>query len=160
IDINSNGDLGMTFMESSATEDISEYISMYVTGQSVFDAGDNTMQDAVVTHPGINFYSADGRIPYRAGDYSTTSVDPVDDSFWSVNMYKGTAAYDTGIANFSVSPRGLAPRSLFLTTISSAATPINAVVERTSPKLSAAADALLGSQDATLDVSSVNRLFA
>jgi hypothetical protein len=157
IDINAEGDLGMTFMESSADE----YISMYVTGQSVFDAG-GTMQDAVVTHPGINFYRGNGQLPYRAGDYSTVSVAPDGISFSAGNMYKGTSLYNTGIANFLVSPNGLAPRrrALFLTTISGVATPINAVVERTSPKLSAAADALLGSQDATLDVSSVNRLFA
>jgi hypothetical protein len=101
IDMNYEGDLGMTFMESSP----SEYVSMYVTGQSIYDSpGD--MQTPVVTHPGTSRYTIS-----RVGDYSGISVDPNDGlTFWAANEYKGNSPYfNTGIASFSVSPQGFSP---------------------------------------------------
>ncbi len=93
-----DGSLGMTFEESSATE----YVSMYVTGQA---AGDRRgkMQPPVATHPGAGPYTSS-----RAGDYSGISVDPDSDNlFWAENLYKAadSAAWDTGIALFDVTPK-------------------------------------------------------
>lgn len=92
-----NGDLGLTFEESSATE----YVSMYVTGQSHKDAP-GTMQTPVATHPGTAPYTAT-----RAGDYAGLSVDPNSRRhFWAANLFKGTdsTAWDTGIALFDLTP--------------------------------------------------------
>jgi hypothetical protein len=95
IDMDYYGDLGMTFMESSP----SEYVSMYVTGQSIYD-GPGPMQTPVVTHPGTSRYTIN-----RVGDYSGISVDPNDGfTFWAANEYKGSGNFNTGIASFSVSP--------------------------------------------------------
>jgi hypothetical protein len=96
IDINYEGDLGLTFMESSP----SEYVSMYVTGQSIYDAP-GTLQTPVVTHPGTSRYTIS-----RVGDFSGISVDPNDGyTFWAANEYKGSSPYfNTGIASFGVSP--------------------------------------------------------
>jgi hypothetical protein len=97
IDINVNGDLGMTYMESSSTE----YVSMYVTGQNANDFG-TSMQDGAVTHPGTTRYTIS-----RVGDYSSVCVDPNDGiTFWAANEYKGASAYNTGIASFGISPLG------------------------------------------------------
>jgi hypothetical protein len=93
-----NGDLGMTFEESSTTE----YVSMYVTGQS---AGDRLgkMQRPVATHPGTGAYRVT-----RAGDFAGISVDPNSDNlFWAENLYKNTdtrIVWQTGIALFHVTP--------------------------------------------------------
>jgi hypothetical protein len=101
IEINSELDLGMTFIESSS----SEYMSMYVTGQSVYDYGSGTMQPPVVTHPGTSHYGSS-----RAGDYSGISVDPADGyTFRAANEYKGNAGWNTGVAGFGVSPNFYGP---------------------------------------------------
>ena len=97
IEVNSQGDLGLTFMESSATE----YGSMYVTGRSASDPA-GTLQTPVLAWAGSNRYTGT-----RAGDYSGISVDPTDGvSFWAANEYMGTPLWDTGIATFGVSPAG------------------------------------------------------
>jgi hypothetical protein len=106
IEINVNGDLGITYIESSP----SEYMSMYVAGQS---AGDplGTMQDGVASHPGTSNYSLS-----RVGDYSAISVDPDDGvTFWAANEYKGSSSFNTGIAEFGVSPPSTTPSSGFAT---------------------------------------------
>jgi hypothetical protein len=90
-----NGDLGMTFMESSA----SEFVSMYVTGQQAGDPA-GTMQTPVVTHPGVNPYTGS-----RGGDYSGITEDPdTGSTFWAFSMYKpGGLFWGTGLANFALS---------------------------------------------------------
>ncbi|HEV3201167.1 MAG TPA: hypothetical protein VGZ73_24870, partial [Bryobacteraceae bacterium] len=96
IAMNYEGDIGLTFMESSS----SEYLSMYVTGQSVYDWGSGAVQTPVVTHPGTGVYTSS-----RAGDYSGITVDAGDGyTFWAFNEYKGSGVWATGIANFGVSP--------------------------------------------------------
>jgi len=100
IEINTNGDLGITYIESSP----SEYMSMYVAGQA---AGDplGTMQVGVASHPGTSHYSLS-----RVGDYSAISVDPDDGvTFWAANEYKANSSFNTGIAEFGISPQGAAP---------------------------------------------------
>jgi hypothetical protein len=97
IAMNYEGDIGLTFMESSA----SEYVSMYVTGQSVMDFGSGTLQTPALAFPGTSHYTLS-----RAGDFSSLSVDPVDGyTFWAANEFKGGSAWDTGIAGFGVSPQ-------------------------------------------------------
>jgi hypothetical protein len=97
IDINTTKTLGMTFMESSPTEDM----SMYVTGRTPSRPA-GTMQTPVLTHAGVASYSGT-----RAGDYSGLTVDPSDGvSFWAASEYKAstTVLWSTGLAHFTVSP--------------------------------------------------------
>ena len=104
IDIAADGDLGMTYMESSSTE----FMSMYVTGQKVTDPQD-TMETPVLAKAGEANYATLDTIdasPYRAGDYSGINADPVDGtSFWASNEYASTDAnanWGTWIANFTL----------------------------------------------------------
>jgi CSLREA domain-containing protein len=96
IDINAAGDLGMTYMESSS----SEFVSIYVTGRTSTDAT-GTMETGVVTRAGTANYTGS-----RAGDYSSTCVDPSDGTtFWSANEFinnSAAASWATGIASFSL----------------------------------------------------------
>jgi len=103
--INGNGDVGMTFIESSA----SEYMSVYVTGATFSSAPFSmVMQTPVVAKAGEAAYNSFDPPPYRAGDYSGISVDPVDGTtFWAANEYATSdtsqpANWGTWIANFSV----------------------------------------------------------
>jgi hypothetical protein len=106
IDIAANGDLGMTFMESSD----SEYMSMYVVGQTLADPR-GVMEPPLLVKAGEANY-----IGFRAGDYSGITVDPLTNtSFWAANEYAtGTdnAYYShppnwgTWIAPFSVGGSG------------------------------------------------------
>jgi hypothetical protein len=109
IDINSAGDLGLTYMQSSDQLHMSdgedglwggEYMSMYITGQCPADgiARPNHMSAGFRAHHGVGIYSG-----WQAGNYAGIGVDPTDDSFWAGNMYKGTAYWNTGIANFTIS---------------------------------------------------------
>jgi uncharacterized repeat protein (TIGR01451 family) len=96
IDIDANGDFGMTYMQSST----SEFVSMYVTGRTPSDPT-GTMETGVKALAGTTNYTGD-----RAGDYSGTSTDPATGtSFWSANEFitdSAAAAWNTGIANFTV----------------------------------------------------------
>ena len=97
ININYEGDIGLTFMESST----SEYMSMYVTGQSYLDSGSGQMQTPVEIFAGTSHSTVN-----RAGDYSGMSVDPSDGyTFWGANEYKGSSLWNTGLASFGVSPQ-------------------------------------------------------
>jgi hypothetical protein len=89
-----NGDLGMTFMESSAKE----FVTMYVTGQQAGDPA-GTMQTPIATHIGGNRY-----LGFRGGDYSGLTQDPVDGTFWAASMYKPASSqfWGTGLANFAL----------------------------------------------------------
>ncbi len=88
-----NGDLGLTFMESSATE----FVSMYITGRTASDPP-GTMQTPLAVFPGENRYGG-----ARGGDYSAVTVDPIDGTFWAANMYTPSFAFwGTGIANFAL----------------------------------------------------------
>ena len=72
------GNLGLTWMESSNTE----YLSMWVG--NLYTNGKFSAQPAA---PGLGFFYAN----FRIGDYSTIVVDPSDRKiFWSANEYIGT----------------------------------------------------------------------
>jgi hypothetical protein len=100
LEINAEGDIGMTFMESSS----SEYMSMYVTGQLAGDAGSGVMELPAEVFPGTSVYN----IP-RIGDYSGMAVDPSDGlTFWAFNQYAGTSLWNTAIGGFQMAqPVGL-----------------------------------------------------
>jgi hypothetical protein len=97
IAVAANGDLGLTFMESSATEPI----SMYITGQPAFAYGTGKMLPPVVAAVGQGNYSGG-----RGGDFAGMGVDPeMGNVFWGANMYKaqgGAAMWGTRIASFLV----------------------------------------------------------
>jgi hypothetical protein len=104
LDINSEGDIGMTFMESST----SEYLSMYVAGQSIYNAdyGTGVMEPPALAIAGTARYVSQYN---RIGDYSGTSLDPADGySFWSFNQY-GRGTGTTAVAYFSVDPDSTGP---------------------------------------------------
>jgi hypothetical protein len=92
----SSGNLGMTYMQSSARE----YVSMYVATKQV-GSPFGVMGNGVPAAPGL------GLLTYseRTGDYSTVEVDPTDGTtFWAANEYIGAAGgtdlWRTHIASF------------------------------------------------------------
>ncbi|HEY6200279.1 MAG TPA: hypothetical protein VI231_16865, partial [Candidatus Binatia bacterium] len=86
IAIAANGDLGMTFMQSSTQE----FVSMYVTGQLSGDPA-GTMQTPMLVKAGERNYTAfdcTNQQGCRAGDYSGITVDPdTADTFCAANEY-------------------------------------------------------------------------
>jgi hypothetical protein len=106
IDIAANGDLGMTFMESTSTE----FMSMWITGRKETDAL-GAMETPSLVGAGQGAYS-DGPPnpnPFRAGDYSGISVDPsANNLFWAANEFASKedpangADWLTKIASFSI----------------------------------------------------------
>jgi hypothetical protein len=103
VDIAPGGLLGMTFDQSSSTAP-SGYLSMYVTGRIVSDPT-GTMQTPVLARQGIGFLNAGG----RGGDYSFTSIDPTDGTFWATNEYApqnlgSNWNWATYVAHFQVAP--------------------------------------------------------
>jgi hypothetical protein len=96
VEIDANMDIGMVYMQSSA----SEYVSVYVTGRTPSDAA-GTMQKPVEVAAGSDTYTAN-----RAGDYSGISVDPsTGTSFWVASEYvpdQRVADWGTEVANFAV----------------------------------------------------------
>src|SRR6185369_12153512 len=82
--IDANDNVGMSYMQSSSNE----YMSMYVTG-ATYSANPftMTMQTPVLAKAGQATYKSFDRAPYRAGDYSGISVDPVGGGFWAANEY-------------------------------------------------------------------------
>jgi hypothetical protein len=98
VDMNANGDLGITYTESSA----GEYMSMYVTGQNYNDCAWScgSYQTPVQVRAGTSGYTLS-----QAGAYAGLTVDPADlTTFWAFSEYKGDdSPFSTGIASFGVS---------------------------------------------------------
>ena len=114
IEIASNGDLGMTFMESSA----SQFMSMYITGQASEDPPGH-MRAPVLAKAGLGTYRAFdcffGGVfisDCRAGDFSGISVDPnFSNMFCAANEYATASKsnnWGTWIACFSIGAHDLA----------------------------------------------------
>ncbi len=105
IEINSAGQIGMTYMKSG-TDTATDYMSMYVTGRTSSDSA-GTMEASVLVPAGTgqaNYkdFSSGG----RAGDLSGINVDPSDSTFWAANEFantQATANWGTAIANFTIS---------------------------------------------------------
>jgi hypothetical protein len=114
IAIASNGDLGMTFMQSSSTQ----FVSMYITGRLPSDAP-GKMQKPVLAKAGqANYRGFDCFAgifvgPCRAGDYSGITVDPdTADTFCAANEYATSpdpdANWGTWITCFRIGVHDLA----------------------------------------------------
>src|SRR5205085_2655068 len=67
-DIDPAGDVGMTYLESSA----SEYLSMYVAAKQLAEPA---MEAGVLAAGGTGADTGPDGSPHRAGDYSGTAVD-------------------------------------------------------------------------------------
>ncbi len=104
IDINSTGQIGLTYMKSG-NDTSTDYLSMLVTGRNTSDAS-GTMQTPVVVSAGTGLANyKDFASGGRAGDLSGINVDPVDGSFWAANEFantEATANWGTAVANFSI----------------------------------------------------------
>jgi len=113
INIAPNGNLGLTFVESSA----SQYLTIYLTGQKA-GAAAGTLQAPIVAKAGeatLRVFRASGELggPLRTGDYSGVAIDPADGSFWAGNEYTNTtpppppgtrgANWGTWISQFTIS---------------------------------------------------------
>jgi sugar lactone lactonase YvrE len=93
--LDASGNIGMTYMESSANE----YVSEYVTGRLATDPL-GTMSPGRDIAPGQGLGTF-----FRAGDYSGIAVDPSDGhTFWAENEYQGNAFWNTRVASFQVMP--------------------------------------------------------
>ena len=95
-----NGDLGLTWMESS----LSEYVSMYIAGQQA-GSTPGTLSPGFAAAPGQAFMPESS----REGDYSSVAVDPSDGlTFWAANEYTGSDPnndiWATHIASFNLLP--------------------------------------------------------
>ena len=109
VEINPAGSIGMTYMQSSATQ----YVSMYITGRAASDPS-GVMQAPVLAKGGETTYMSFDAPLYRAGDFSGVSVDPLNGSFWAANEYATSkilfdglnANWGTWIAKFTVAAGG------------------------------------------------------
>jgi hypothetical protein len=136
IAIGANDVMGMTYIESSPTE----YMSMWVVGRQASDPPGTmeTISLPAAVEAGVAPYNGLSGVetsPFRAGDFSGTTVDPVDGTFWSANEYatSGTNAnWGTAISHFSLG-NPVSP-----ITVSASANP-NPVQSSTTTVLSAAA---------------------
>jgi hypothetical protein len=92
--VDSAGNIGMTYMESSS----SEYVSMYITGRLASDPA-NTMEPATVAKAGAATLSN-----WRTGDYAGIALDPsATQTFWAGNEYAMPGgAWGTWLAQFTV----------------------------------------------------------
>jgi hypothetical protein len=92
VEMDRNSTLGVTWMESSA----SEFLSMWV---ATLDPATGRLVSTVAA-AGAGFFSFNDRI----GDYSTTVLDPDGKTFWSANEYIGDAGniniWRTNITSF------------------------------------------------------------
>jgi hypothetical protein len=98
IDINAQGDFGMTFMQSGTAS--GQYQSMYVTGRTPSDPA-GTMEPPVLVQAGTANYNGT-----RQGDMSGINVD-ADGTFWAFSQWANNETapnWGTAIANFSLAP--------------------------------------------------------
>jgi hypothetical protein len=100
-DIDPAGDLGMTYLESSANE----YLSMYAAGKQLSEPG---MEAGVLISAGNGADTGPDGSPHRAGDYSGTAVDvntagAVVNGFWSANEYANNGVWGTAQVTYTIS---------------------------------------------------------
>lgn len=97
VDIAADGTLGLQYAQSSS----SQFMSMYVAGRNPTDAL-GTMQPPVLAKAGTANISPNDRV----GDYSFTSLDPADGSFWGINEYASSTTanpnWRTWVQHFSL----------------------------------------------------------
>ncbi|MGH7222750.1 MAG: hypothetical protein ACRELF_05960, partial [Gemmataceae bacterium] len=105
ININGQGDIGVTYMQSGTAP--GQFESMYITGRTPADAP-GTMETPVLIQAGSAAYNGT-----RQGDMSRVSVDP-NGTFWAFSEWANNEAapnWGTAIANFTLA----APISVVLT---------------------------------------------
>lgn len=96
IAIATTGELGLTYMQSSANQ----FVSMYVTGQALKDPL-NTMESPALIHAGTGPLAD----PSRSGDFSGISVDPTKPGiFWAANEIGDGTDWGTWLGSFTVQP--------------------------------------------------------
>ena len=101
IDINSSGQIGLSFMESdtvggAVNAATSGFVSTFVTAREPGDAA-GTTEASVLVPAG----TGSGDIVDRAGDFSGMNVDPVNGTFWGTNQFGIGSTPDNVIANFT-----------------------------------------------------------
>jgi uncharacterized repeat protein (TIGR01451 family) len=103
IDVNSSGQIGMSYMKSG-TDSSTDYLSMWVTGRISTDSS-GTMETPVLVPAGAGQKNYDDFTSgNRAGDLSGINVDPSDGSFWAANEFATSASsnnWGTAVANFA-----------------------------------------------------------
>jgi hypothetical protein len=107
IDINANGQIGMSYMESGLN---GPFLSVYVTGRQPDDPV-ATMETPVLVRAGLKNQHDGGTSTGRLGDFSGISVD-TDGTFWIANEFANTelfANWGTVIAHFALIGTPLAP---------------------------------------------------
>ncbi|MBI3838665.1 MAG: PKD domain-containing protein, partial [Planctomycetia bacterium] len=92
VDINSSGDIGMTYLQSGTAA--GKYMSMYITGRRASDPA-GTMETPVLVKAGVA-----NEVGGREGDLSGINVDS-DGSFWAANEWAATTASTSTFANWS-----------------------------------------------------------
>jgi hypothetical protein len=134
IEIAPNGDIGMTFMQSSS----SQFMSMYVTGQNSANSS-GEMRTPVLARAGQRTYKAfDCAIgsffvdDCRAGDYSGISIDPnFSNMFCAANEYassKSSNNWGTWIACFAIGVHDLAVTAITVPVTVKGTAAVNAAV--------------------------------
>jgi hypothetical protein len=135
IEIAPNGDIGMTFMQSSSTE----FMSMYVTGQNSANSP-GQMRTPMLAKAGLRTYRAFDCVPgisfvdddCRAGDYSGISVDPnFSNMFCAANEYATSRSLDnwgTWIACFAIGIHDLAVTRIVAPTTVKGTGPVSVAV--------------------------------
>jgi len=134
IEIAPNGDIGMTFMQSSSTE----FMSMYVTGQNSANAP-GEMRTPVLAKAGLRTYRAFDCVigtffvdDCRAGDYSGISIDPnFSNMFCAANEYATSKNSDncgTWITCFAIGVHDLAVTSITAPSTVKGSAAVNAAV--------------------------------
>jgi PKD repeat protein len=102
IAMNAAGDIGLGYMISGSNT----FVSTAVAGQSAASSGTGQL-DSSETLCGVGSGVQLGTA--RAGDYSATSIDPTDDSFWHTNevfVSTGDFQWSTYVCSFTVGSSG------------------------------------------------------
>ncbi|HEV8720081.1 MAG TPA: hypothetical protein VGW77_05525 [Candidatus Binatia bacterium] len=134
VEIAPNGDVGMTFMQSSSTE----FMSMYVTGQNSANAP-GEVRTPVLAKAGLRTYRAFDCVigsffvdDCRAGDYSGISIDPnFSNMFCAANEYassKSSNNWGTWITCFAIGIHDLAVTAITAPSTVKGTAAVNAAV--------------------------------
>jgi hypothetical protein len=100
-DIDPAGDVAMTYLQSSANE----YLSLYITAKQ---SGATAMEPGVRAAGGNSALTGPDGSPHRAGDYSGTVVDvntggAPTNTFWSANEFANNGVWGTALVTYTVS---------------------------------------------------------
>ncbi len=119
---NAAGDIGIGYSISSA----STFWSIGVAGQTASQSGSGIMNSAETVCRSGGGVQTGGN---RSGDYSSTSVDPVTDTFWHTNEYVisgGNFVWDTGVCEFELDDTPVVlPTSMFVSNLTTGSVSAN-----------------------------------